>query len=96
VKREEVLLRLREAWPALSALGVRSLLLFGSVARGEAREESDVDLAVDLEGPITFDRFMALKLYLKEVLGRPVDLVRLQALKPPLRRLVEEEGLRVA
>ena len=50
MKREEVLLRLREAWPALSALGVRSLLLFGSVARGEAREESDVDLAVDLEG----------------------------------------------
>jgi len=39
---------------------------------------------------------MALKLYLEEVLGRPVDLVRLQALKPPLRRLVEEEGLRVA
>ncbi len=79
-----------------SAFGVRALYLFGSVARGTARQASDVDLLVDFEGPASFDAFMGLKLFLEDLLGRDVDLVTRRALKPRLREPIEREALRVA
>ena len=55
--------------------GVAELSVFGSVARGEAGPDSDVDLLVAFDGPATFDRHMDLKLFLEELLGRRVDRV---------------------
>lgn len=75
---------------------VRSLLAFGSLARGELTEGSDVDLLVEFEGPATFDRFMDLKFYLEDALDRPVDLVTKKALRPALSTTVEREGVHVA
>lgn len=75
---------------------VRSLLVFGSLARGEMTEDSDIDVLVEFEGPATFDRFMDLKFFLEDLLDRPVDLVTRKALRPALERTVEREGVHVA
>ena len=68
------------------SLGVRRLALFGSVARNEARHDSDIDLLVEFEpGQKTFDRFMALADLLEEALGHAVELVTPESLSPYLR-----------
>ncbi|MDO8704772.1 MAG: nucleotidyltransferase family protein [Sulfuricaulis sp.] len=75
---------------------VKHLALFGSTARGEAREDSDVDVLVEFDGPATFDGYMGLKSYLEELLGRKVDLVTESGLKPRARLHVEKDLIRVA
>lgn len=75
--------------------GVRRLGLFGSVARLEAAESSDADVLVDFEVP-SFDGYMDLKFELEDLLGRPVDLVMIESLKPALRDKVLAEVRYVA
>ncbi len=70
--------------------------MFGSTARDEGREDSDVDLLVHFEVGPTFDSFMGLKLFLEEHLGRQVHLGTADALKPRLRPIVEREAVDVA
>jgi predicted nucleotidyltransferase len=76
--------------------GVRSLAVFGSVARGEARADSDVDVLVAFAASPGFDGYMALKWHLEELLGHRVDLVMEGALRPEARPIVEAEAVRVA
>lgn len=95
MRRDEILLILKQHQTTLKQLGVRSLALFGSVARDEATSASDVDILVELEPPITFDRYMDVKFYLEDHLGSNVDLVSLKALKPQIRALVEQEAIHV-
>jgi len=76
--------------------GVRSLALFGSVARDEAGPESDVDILVDFRETPGLSEYMRLKLWLEERLGSQVDLVMKGALKPWARPGVEAEAIRVA
>ena|SRR6266536_3212566 len=81
--REEAVRRLVASEPEIRALGVRRLALFGSVLRGDAVPDSDVDLLVQfLPGAKTFDHFLALVDLLEERLGRGVDLVTTEALSP--------------
>lgn len=94
--QEQIIERIRAHRGRLTELGVSSLSLFGSVARGEATEASDVDLLVRFEGRATFDRYMDLKLFLEDLLGRRVDLVTEKALREEVRPHVEQELLRVA
>lgn len=88
--------RIRREAPELRRLGVESLALFGSVARDEARPNSDVDVLVDFAGPATFDRYMDVKELLERVLSRPVDLVTRAVIKPGLAPHIERHLLRVA
>ena len=69
---------------------VRSIGLFGSFAKGSAGPESDIDILVDLTDP-TFDHYMDLKFMLEDALGRPVDLVLADALKPRLKPIITRE-----
>jgi predicted nucleotidyltransferase len=75
--------------------GVTKLALFGSVARGTAGADSDVDVLVDFEGPATSKRYFGVQFYLEDLLGRPVDLVTESALRPRLRPYVERDAIDV-
>ena len=63
---------------------VKRIGLFGSFARGDEKDTSDVDIMVEFEEP-TFDNFMKLAFYLEEIFNRRVDLVTEAALKPLIR-----------
>ena len=76
--------------------GVRSLSLFGSVARDEARPDSDVDVLVEFEGPTTFDSHMGLLIFLEDLLGRRVDVLTAKGIKSRLRPLIDQDLVRVA
>jgi len=73
--------------------GARNVRVFGSVARGEAREDSDIDILVDT-GPETSSWFPAgLVLDLEEILGCKVEVVTEKGLNPHLKERVLEEAL---
>lgn len=94
--RTDLLRRIREHLPELKGLGVRHLSLFGSVARGEATTESDIDVLVDFGTAPTFDQYMDVKIALEDLLGRRVDLVTATGLRDEVRPYVEREALSVA
>ena len=96
MRRDEALTLLRAHTADLPRFHVKSLALFGSVARDEAGPESDLDLLLEFDGPATFDLYMGLKLFLEDLLGCRVDLVMSKALKPRMRPHVEREAVRVA
>lgn len=76
----------------LRALGVRRIGLFGSILRGTASPDSDVDLLVDFDpAEKTYDRFAALASYLERLLGRSVDLVTTEGLSPFIGPRILEE-----
>lgn len=75
---------------------VSSLSLFGSHARDEAREGSDVDLLVEFDSTPTWSEFNELIDYVEDLLGTSVDLVSPGRLKPRVRPHVEGDLIRVA
>lgn len=76
---------------------VATLSVFGSVARGEARPDSDVDLMVEFDGsPVGLFDLVELKDFLEQILGRSVDLVTRKAIKRQLRSRILEEAIRAA
>lgn len=84
---------LREHLPELrERYSVRSLGVFGSYVRGEQHKRSDLDILVDIDDPsLTLFQFVELRDYLSEILGKRVDLVEKQALKPTIGKHVLEE-----
>jgi predicted nucleotidyltransferase len=75
--------------------GVNSLAVFGSMARGDDRDDSDVDILATFEGQATFDNFRGLKLDLEDLLGRRVDLGMPSTLRPEMWAEVEKELIHV-
>lgn len=95
--KQTVLSRLSECAPEIRRrFSVKALSVFGSVARGEAAEGSDVDVLVAFKQKATFDLFMDLKFYLEDMLGRGVDLVTDKAIRPQVRRAIDQEMIDVA
>ena len=98
MKRDEVIATLRAHEPELKAAGVASLSVFGSVARGDDRDNSDVDVVVRLTeaasqgGFAYFGRLDALRDRLTAIVGRPVDVVAEPVRKERLRRAIETES----
>ena len=76
--------------------GVKKLGVFGSAARGEMREGSDIDVLVEFDSPATFDGYMDLKFYLEDLFGRSVDVVIEDTVKPRMRPLIEKDLIHVA
>lgn len=96
VDRKTILDRLKaESARLRKRYGLKSLAVFGSMARGDDREGSDVDILVTFDGRATFDAFMGLKLDLEDLLGRPVDLGTPETLRPELRAEVERDLIHV-
>lgn len=94
--RQEIVGRIKALRAELDRLGVEAMALFGSAARDDLHEDSDVDVLVRFRDRARFDAFMDLKFRLEDVLGRRVDLVTPAALKPRLRALIEAELVDVA
>lgn len=91
MRRDEALAILAAHQEQLKGFGVKSLALFGSVARDEASVDSDVDLLVEFSQPVDLFEFVRLQQYLQGMLGRPVDLGTPDSLKPQLREQVFKE-----
>jgi predicted nucleotidyltransferase len=76
--------------------GVFSIGLFGSYARGEAREDSDIDIAIELTpDKKSLSNFLGIRRYLEEQFGKTVDLGIESTLKPLVRDLVAKEIIHV-
>jgi len=75
---------------------VASLSIFGSIARGDERPESDLDVLVSFEGPSTFDGYMDLKFFLEDLVNRKVDLVTEKAVPPRLKAVIEKDLIHVS
>ncbi|NEQ95545.1 MAG: nucleotidyltransferase family protein [Cyanothece sp. SIO2G6] len=95
MEREEACNLVQSHQAELQQLGVKSLDIFGSVARNQASSESDVDILVELEESIGFFEFFRIKHYLEDLLQRPVDLGTMDALKEHLRQPILEDVIRV-
>ena len=96
MNREEVLDILRTHKPTLAErFGVTELALFGSFARDEATDESDVDILVRYDGPATSRSYFGVQFYIEDLLGRRVDLVTHKALRSEFRPYVEREAVNV-
>jgi predicted nucleotidyltransferase len=80
----------------LGELGIRSVSLFGSVARGEAGVGSDIDLLVEFDRPVGLFHFARARRELSAILGHPVDLVTREALRPEFRDRILKEAVRAA
>ena len=91
--REEALRRLSEHRGELERFGVRSLDLFGSVARGDSGPGSDVDLLIEFDKPVGLFHFFRVQRRLEAILGRPVDLVMKDAIKRQLRARILAESV---
>lgn len=90
---DEVISVLRRQMGEIRAYGVARLAVFGSCVRGEDRPDSDVDILVEFEAPVSIFKFLDVKDYLETILGRPVDLVMRGALKPQLRDRILAEAV---
>ena len=81
--------------PILKRYGVSKAAIFGSYARGEMREYSDIDILVEIEQDISLLDFIGLKLEIEEVLGKKIDLVEYCAIKPFIREKVLKEQVEI-
>jgi predicted nucleotidyltransferase len=79
------------AAPILRRHGARRAALFGSSARGEARKDSDIDMLVELDDSVSLLAFVGLQQELEQALGRKVDLVEYETVKPAIREQVLRE-----
>lgn len=92
---DEVIDTLRQQREAICVFHVAALFLFGSVARNEARDNSDVDLLVEFSQPVGLFMLARLQIYLEKLLGCVIDLGTPDSLKPYIQDLVMEGAKRV-
>jgi predicted nucleotidyltransferase len=96
MQRDEAITKLREHEAELRQLGVEHLYLFGSTARGEADDDSDVDLFFDYErGKLGLFELMDVKDQTSRILGRKADIMTRDSLHKVLRSRIEAAALQV-
>jgi predicted nucleotidyltransferase len=96
VRRADALRLIEAHLHELRDLGVRSLLIFGSVARDEARSDSDVDAIVEFNDQVGYFQLFRVRRRLESILGAKVDLTTAAALRPELRDGIFAEAIRAA
>jgi uncharacterized protein len=87
MKKQDAIAILQRNADALRARGIRHAALFGSVARGDARPDSDIDIMIELSPDASLDIFayVELKDFIASLFPEPVDVVNKDALKPHVR-----------
>lgn len=81
--------------PILLRHRIKRAGIFGSVAKGDSTDESDIDMLVELGDEISLLKFVGIKYELEDVLGKKVDLVEYQAIRPRLRNRILSEEIRI-
>lgn len=93
---DEAISRLKRHEPGFKRLGIEHLYLFGSTARGEARENSDVDLFFDHpEGSLGLFQLMDIKEAAARVLGCKTDVMTRRSLHPALKQGIEASAVQI-
>src|SRR6201984_603805 len=96
MRRDDAIAKLKQHEAELRRLGVEHLYLFGSTARGEARQDSDVDLFFDYErGKLGLFELMDVKECATRILGRNTDIMTRDSLHKMLRQTIEATAVRV-
>ena len=96
MQRTEAIARLQAHEAELKQFGIEHLYLFGSTARGEADDDSDVDLFFDYQkGKIGLFELMDVKDFAAGLLGRKTDIMTRDSLHKTLRRKIEASAVRV-
>jgi hypothetical protein len=85
----------RNMLPILNSHRVKRAAVFGSVARGDAKKGSDIDILVELDSKAGFFGFISLKHDLERKLGKKVDLVEYGAIDPYLKRSILNQQVRI-
>jgi len=94
--RADIIAALRQRTSEIQGFGATSLYLFGSMARNEATDDSDVDLFVDYDPErFSFVELIRLRKRLSDILGRSADLTTREGLHPLLRAAIEAEAIKV-
>ena len=93
MRRQEVLKTLATNRVKLREMGIGSLSLFGSVARDEAVDTSDIDLLIEFNRPVGLFHFARVRRTLSELLSCPVDLVTRAALRDEMRDEILKEAV---
>lgn len=93
--RDEVIKKLEANYEKIACFNVKSIALFGSLARGEATSSSDIDMMVDFLGPATFDQYMDLKILLEDLFNVKIDLVTRKGVRPRIFSYIEKDLLYV-
>lgn len=99
MNRETITATIQKAAPELRAAGIEALYLFGSQARGDAKAESDIDLAFHVSDAA--DRRFSLldqgrlQMRLQEIFGGKVDFIELHGMRPRMRQRVEQEMIKL-
>jgi uncharacterized protein len=95
VNSETALEILRRSEAALRARGVRHAALFGSVARGDDRPDSDIDVMIEIDPSVVRDvyEYAGLKTYIANLFERPVDVIDREALKSHVRPPAEADAI---
>jgi predicted nucleotidyltransferase len=97
IKKEEM--KIEEIKDAIVPILIRHHIkragIFGSIAKGDATSESDIDILVELGDQISLLEFVGIKYELEDLLGKKVDLVEYQAVKPRLKNQIMSEEIRI-
>jgi uncharacterized protein len=96
MRRDEVLRMLAEHRQEITAIGVKSLAVFGSVARDEAGPDCDVDILIEVNRPFGLFQLVRVQRRMEAVLGQNVDLATPDALRPSMRAQILNEAIRAA
>ena len=96
MRKDEVLKLLIQHKPELiRRFGITDLALFGSTARDEAQEGSDIDVMVEFDGHSTAKRYFGVQFYLEDLLECPIDLVQKDVVRPELKPYIEKDLIHV-
>jgi predicted nucleotidyltransferase len=95
MKREEVLLILSRNQAELHRLGVKRAALFGSVVRGTATEDSDIDILVDIDktGKVGVFEYVGIVQFIESLFTQTVDVANRESLKAAIRPQIEQEAI---
>ena len=91
MNKEDLIKFLKENLTVIKSYGVTSLALFGSFARDEAKSSSDIDLLVEFEGVVTFDKYMDLKFFLEDETIWDIIQTKIIPLKSEVETIIHQE-----